>query len=237
MLNIIVFEDNEHEFQVLHKCLVEFFSRKSIEYKIDFRNTFPSDISDMLYYDIMFIDIELNEQSGIEFGYKLRQKYPDILIIITSSHPQYLIDGYKIDAKRYILKPIDKQLFDIEMEDVLSSSFFKQHFGFYDSNIAPYKIHYSEIMYVEFLDRKTHVHLLNGNILICTYTLKQWSTILNNKGFAQSHKSFIVNLYHISGFASDDKEIILSNDEKIPLSRHFKKVFQEDYYSHIHTLL
>ena len=90
----------------------------------------------LIKYDIIFLDIELEDKNGIEIGHEIRKKYPDLIIIIISRHPQYLIEGYRIDAKRYLLKPIDKKLFDIEMESILKSSSFKQHFGFYNKKYS-----------------------------------------------------------------------------------------------------
>lgn len=237
MLKILIFEDDKDEKKILRNYLSVYFTKRNIEYELEERDVFPSDLDFLLYYDILFLDIKLNEQNGINFGHEIKQFFPDIIIIITSKYPQYLIDGYKINATRYLLKPINQSVLEIEMDDILSSSVFKQHYGFYDENVANYKIHYREILYIEFSDRKTHVHLINNKILECQYSLRKWNEILQNKGFAQSYKSFIINFYYVTGITSDEKDIILSNNERIPISKHYKKSFQNLFYNHIHTVL
>lgn len=56
--------------------------------------------------DIVFMDIELQNENGLEVIDKYRQKYDSLNIMVTS-HPEYVTDGYKIKAFRYLCKPVD----------------------------------------------------------------------------------------------------------------------------------
>ena len=107
------------------------------------------------------------------------------------------------------------------MQSVLSTSF-KQQYGFFDKNISQYKIHYKDMLYIEFLNRHTIIHFVNNIEKKTTYPLKHWIEKLSNKGFGQPYKSFLVNLDYVSGFSSDGKDIIMNNGEKNPLSKNFK---------------
>lgn len=236
MLNIAVFEDNQNEQDILIQYMNRFFNERNAEYTIDCFSSFSEQFDYLIKYDILFLDIELGNKNGIHFGYEIRKKYPDLIIIITSKHPQYLIDGYRIDAKRYLLKPINQDLFNIEMDSILKSSSFKQNFGFYDKNIAPYKIHFCELMFIESIGRETYAHKVNGDIIECIYPLKKWIQLLNGKGFSHVHKSFIVNLGSIIKI-EEDCRIILSDNTIIPLSRHYKQNFYDNYYYHLRTVL
>ena len=236
MLNIAIFEDNQTDQKVLLQYTNSFFVERNSNYSIDCFSSFTDKLDYLIKYDIIFLDIELEDKNGIEIGHEIRKKYPDLIIIIISRHPQYLIEGYRIDANRYLLKPIDKNLFDREMESILKSSSFKQHFGFYNKNIAPYKIYYCELIYIESIGRKTYVHKMNGDIIECVHPLKEWIKRLDDKGFTQVHKSFIVNLEYIIKIENDSR-IILSDDNIIPLSRHYKQDFYDRYYYHLRTII
>lgn len=236
MLNIVVFEDNQNEQDKLLEYIDRFFTERNADYNIDCFNSISEKLDYLIKYDIIFLDIEINNRNGIDFGYKIRKNFPDLIIIIISKHPQYLIDGYRIDAKRYLLKPINQELFNIELDSVLKSSSFKQHFGFYDKNIAPYKIVYCDLIYIESIGRKTYAHKVNGDVIECIYPLKEWIQILNDKGFARTHKSFIVNLEYIIKI-EESKEIVLSDNNIIPLSRHYKQSFYDHYYYHLRTII
>ena len=108
---------------------------------------------------------------------------------------------------------IDEKVFNIEMQSVLSTSF-KQQYGFFDKKISQYKIHYKDMLYIEFLNRHTIIHFVNNIEKKTTYPLKYWIEELSNKGFGQPYKSFLVNLDYVSGFSSDGKDIIMNNGEK-----------------------
>lgn len=236
MVKILICEDNINDTKHLENLLISFLSKNHINYIIHTLKDFDIGTNYFFDYDLIFLDIELKGYNGIEIASKIREHNQDSIIIITSNYQKYLIYGYKIDAKRYLLKPIDQNIFNIEMQSVFSYSF-KQQYGFYDKKISPLKIHYKDILYVEFYDRHTVLHFLSGTKKSTTYPLKYWIEKLSDKGFSQPYKSFLVNLDYVSGFTSDGRDIILSNNETIPISKNFKKIFMEKYFANLHTIL
>lgn len=122
------------------------------------------------------------------------------------------------------------------MKNVLKTSF-KQSFGFLDHKISRSKIKYNQIFYVDFQDRVTLLHLKDGHVLKTPYTLKYWIDKLSDKGFSQPYRSYVVNLYQVSGFSKDKKDLVLLNDEKIPISKHFRKSFEEDYHKFLGRII
>lgn len=182
------------------------------------------------HFDLVFLDIELSNENGITIGKEIRKINSDIRIIIYSSYSKYLIEGYKIQADRYFLKPISQEDFNIEFENVIYR-YLKEYEGFYDKKICERKIYFKEILYIEFIDRKTQIHLLNSKKIITPYPLKYWEEKCIQQSFSKPHKSFLINLRHISGFSNHN--IILINTESLPLSKHFKKSFNEAYVNYL----
>lgn len=90
-------------------------------------------------------------------------------------------------------------------------------------------------MYIEFTNRKSVIHYLNGNTIESSCTLKYLYDKLKDHGFGYSYKAFLVNFEYISAIKKN--EIILINDESIPLSRHYKKEFENKYYYFLHEML
>lgn len=223
MLQIILFEDHPQDRSRLETVLAHYFSSRRLSYTVRAFSEFCDDLSVAQNADLVFLDMEVNTQNGIAFGKRLLARYPDLTIIITSSHPQYLIDGYKINARRYFLKPVDPEIFAFEMDDVLASPAFSNEQGVLDARLAPYKIRFDDILFIEYKDRKTHVALSNGETLSTTIALKEWLGMLDGRSFAQPYKCFIVNLRFVRAIESRD---VLVNDERIPLSKHFKASFQ-----------
>lgn len=230
MLKILIYEDNINDYQNLTRCIDSFFSQNNIDYSITQCNNSKFLFNVINNFDLLFLDIEIGEENGIEIGLKIRKSNPEIpRIIITSSFSKYLLDGYKINADRYFLKPIHQNEFNIEMDAILRK-YLNKYLGFYDPSISNQKILFKNIMYIEFSERKTKIHLINNRVLSTNYPLKHWINLLKNEyQFSQCHKAFIVNFYHISTF--QELDITLKNEVKIPLSRHFKKELKNNYYN------
>lgn len=231
MIKILVCEDDSNDIQNLIKCIDTFFTEKEIKYDVDLCENLDDLPKIIKNYDLMFLDIELGENNGINIGLKLRQYEFDCIIIITTLYAKYAIEGYKVKADRYFLKPIQQTEFNMELESLISH-YLQKFQGFYDNTIKSGKIYFNDILYIDFYNRKTRIHFLNGSVVETHYSLKYWIEYFNEYSFAQSHKSFVVNLENISGFTKQD--IILLNDELIPLSRNYKKTFNEKYDNNLH---
>ena len=67
--------------------------------------------------------------------------------------------------------------------------------------------------------------------------LEDWIEKLTEYGFAQPYKCYVVNLKYISGISKDERDLFLSNNEKIPLSKFYKKAFIDNYYRSLFKLL
>ncbi len=233
-MKILIYEDNETDLFKIKSCISNFFNEKKLKYEIDICPNSDYLFSKIEDYDLLFLDINLGNENGIDIGLQLRKKNIDCRIIITSNHPEYVYDGYKIAADRYFLKPIRQNEFNIEMETVVKQ-YLLGNMGIKDERISKRKIYFKEILYIDYYDRKTRLHLMNGNIINCTYSLKFWQDLLKDQPFGQSHKAFLVNFNYISGY--NNKEITLINDESIPLSRHHKKIFEQSYLEILHDLI
>ena len=225
-MKVLIYEDSQEDLDVLVEFLREFCKTRKI--KIDAKicknaNQIYNNIFDV---DLVFLDIEGLDTNGIEIGIKLREKNTDVRIVFISNYSKYLIDGYKALASRYFLKPLNWDFFQIELENVISD-YLLNNAGFLDLNISSKKIYYKDIMYVEFKNRKTYLNFTSGKIIETNYPLKYWYENLNRFSFAQPYKSYIVNLKQVSNITT--QEIILLNNESVPLSRLYKKDFENKY--------
>ena len=72
-------------------------------------------------YHMLFLDIEIQEENGIEIAMELRKRLPDMIIVVITSYLKYSLEGYKIQASRYLLKPIHETLLYSELDEILQS--------------------------------------------------------------------------------------------------------------------
>lgn len=233
-MKILIFENNESDIKRLKTCISNFFNKYQLEYSVDSSSNKEYLFSSINEYDLLFLDISIGDENGINLGLELRDRNVECKIIILSNHPDYVFEGYKIKAERYFIKPIKQIEFDIEMETIIKN-YLKNNMGIMDKKLCYKKIYFKDILYIDYYDRKTRIHLLNGKIINTTYTVKYWLDILKNQPFGQSHKAFLVNFNYISEIKTN--EIKLINDETVSLSRHHKKSFEQDFLCCMHDLI
>lgn len=233
MIKNIIIDDNTSDANKLYILLRNFYSSENIENSITIESEVQISNIDFANFDFLFLDIELKEKSGLDIGEKIRKQNNNLIIIITSNYPQYLVEGYKIEAKRFFIKPIDKQLFNYEMGKIIQHHI-ELNSGFINHKISPHKIHYHKIIFIEFLDRSTILHFNNGKEIKTNYPLKYWIEFLDEMNFKQPYKCYLVNLKHVSSITKDGKHLYLSNGLKLPVSRKYRKIFKEQYYSFLY---
>lgn len=219
MLHCIIIDDNRSDAQDIKEKSELCFNNLAIDYTFKVTSD-PKDILDNPFsYDFVFLDIELNQlENGIELGKKIKELNRDIHIIITSAYKEYLIDGYRIDADRYVLKPINQRQFEIDMKGVLDR-YFKEEAGFYDETICPSKIMIKNIMYVDFQDKHSILVLKNNRKFKTKYPLKYWEEKLAPYRIVRAYKSILVNCDYIEDILNQD--VLLTDEIKLPVSRNY----------------
>lgn len=235
MIKVLICEDDLKDRRILIEYLQSYFKKNKIDVEINVLNDYKSSRY-LEEYDFIFLDIKLGDVNGIDFARRIREKNHDSIIVITSNYQKYLIEGYTIEAQRYFLKPIEKEVFEEQMDKLLFR--YKDRFyGFYDEKLSRKRIYYKDILYIEFLDRHTILNFTNGNKIQTNYALKYWMEKTKGYTFCQSYKSFYVNLDYVTGFSKDWKDIFISNGERLPLSKKYKKEFTNEYFMHLHKSL
>ena len=229
-MKILIYEDNQDELKVLEDCLREFFAQRHVKCEIHAYQE-----SWRIYYelddcDVVFLDIEGMNENGIDVGVRVRSRNKEVRIIFITNYSQYLIQGYKASANRYLLKPINKKEFMMEFESAIHD-YLEKYQGFVDLTIYPKKIYYQNVMYIQYEDRKTWIYLNNGRRVPTDYPLKYWIAKLDGMLFAQTYKSSIVNIRYVKSY--DRWNVYLKNGQDVPLSRNYKKGLEEMYYENI----
>lgn len=234
MMNILIYDDNLKDIEHLSFCLNGLFQKTNLDYQTHICKSKTEVIQNISKADLLFLDMEIHNEKGIDLGLELNTINHNCRIVITTSYSKYAIDGYKIHADRYFIKPINQLEFNLEMRAVIKK-YIKKSVSIYDDKISPYKIFVQDILYIEFIDRKSIVHALDGKTTVTNCTLKYWYEKLKEYGFGYPYKAYLVNFEYISAFKKN--EIILVNNDVIPLSRHYKKEFDQKYNDFLQDML
>jgi|TARA_B110000967_G_scaffold68139_1_gene70400 DNA-binding LytR/AlgR family response regulator len=179
--------------------------------------------------DLMFLDIEMPEITGLSFVKSLEHKP---LFMFTTAYPDYALEGFELDAIDYLLKPIAYDRFEKGVEkaleyykikqnlDVAESDLENEHF-FVKANQKLIKLSYSEIYYVEAFADYVKIFLADKKI-VTLQTMKNMERKLPPEMFSRVHRSFIVNRNHVASFSTSACEV---NEVKIPIGKNYKEAF------------
>lgn len=181
--------------------------------------------------DIVFLDIEMSGISGVEAAERLREKYPDIIIIFVSSYREYISEAFRLEALHFIVKPIKKE--DFKEVFIRALKKYNENHAFVIStwlNVR-HKIPVKEITYIEGYHRDVTIHTACGKEYKSSGKLSDILKTVETNGFIQVHQGYIVNMAYID--CVDGNEIVLTGDIKIPISARKKSAAIKTFDSYI----
>lgn len=225
-MRIWVFEDSEQDEKILEEGLKKLLARANLTCEIEWFRQAELPAGDPAA--LAFIDVELQEKSGLELASELKKRSPHLMTVLMSAFPHYSIQGYKTGAVRFLAKPLSDaslaETLDRDFLASLSSDPVLIHKSFPGGSLKA-----SSVIYIEFTDRRTEAHLASGRVLSCPLSLREWAALCEGLPFEQCYKSILVNLAWVQEIDLPRMTILLKNGESIPLSRHYRKQFVQEY--------
>lgn len=208
-------EEKEKQFCIRTFCRADAF----LEY------IFENDV-DILFLDILFKD---EDKNGIDVAKEVRKRNHKTKIIFLTSAEQYAIQGYAVEASGYFVKPVSYDILCGKLDKLFLE--LESAVGFAEKTDQGYVFFdYSEIMYIETENRKTHIHTISGDY-ISVQTMKKQEKIFCDKRFMRCHSSYIVNFQYIKRI--DGTDIFMKNGDRISLSKYKKRKFMDSFMEYL----
>ncbi|MGJ1414324.1 LytR/AlgR family response regulator transcription factor [Sphingobacterium multivorum] len=150
--------------------------------------------------DLIFLDIDMLEINGIDFAKNLN---PRPLLIFTTAHKEYAIDGFELDSVDYLLKPFDFTRFERAIDKAMTRSASQSHRPFLIVNMEyqRIKIYLDEIECLESMQDYIKIHLIQGKTILTLSTMKAMLDRLPPNQFIRIHRSFVIAVKHIITFS------------------------------------
>ena len=189
--------------------------------------------------DLIFADINMPDLNGVDFVRALPDRQ---MVIFTTAYSEYAVEGFKLDAVDYLLKPFSfadfsrsaakaNSLYELRQnrrsEPQETASEATPRDKEYISVKADYKVslvRIAEIIYLESEGEYVRMHLADGSTITTLFRLKNMETALPAESFMRVHRSYIVNLRAIKAYVKG--RIFLSDNEYIPIGENYKEAFQ-----------
>lgn len=209
--------------------LIKFLDRFSEEHGEEIRYTWYQGTHTFLseyhfQFDLVFMDIELDDGNGMETAMKLRKRDPEVTLIFITHLAQYAVQSYEVDALDYILKPVGYPAFALKMlRAVRYINKNKLQDVMINSGEQMIRLSINSIKYVEIYKHHIVYHTEKGDYE--TYgVLKTVEEVLPKDCFFRLGSSHIVNLRQIDQVNSSS---VVIEGKEIPVSRLKKKKFME----------
>lgn len=205
MTNVLVLEDCK----VQRKSLVHMLLKTEFNLKIYEADNVNEalEICKNTYIDLFFVDIALNNSSGLDFALKIRsiEEYKLSWIIFTTTHINYMIQAFKeVHCYDYILKPYNPEkimeITKIILENTPSKdcNYNNEKKVVFNNKGIDVIISTSDIIFLEVNIRNCIIHTKVGKLELSRVTLKKALELINETFILKSHKAFAININYIT---------------------------------------
>jgi two-component system, LytTR family, response regulator LytT len=182
--------------------------------------------------EVLFIDINMPDLSGMDFVKSLTEKP---YIVFTTAYSEYAVEGFRVDAVDYLLKPVGyadflkaankvKALIDLKTNNLPESIAATPDHLFVKSDYKLIRIELANIKYIESMHEYIKIHLVVGKPVMTMLSMKAIEEHLPAAQFMRVHRSYIVNLSKIS--VVERSRIVFEGDIFIPVTEQYKPAFQ-----------
>lgn len=229
MIKIAICDDDEQFVRQLERYLLDYAKKKEITV-----NIYPffgseelfSSIQEEGLFDILFLDIELTSETGIDIGRRLRSdlKNEVMQIVYVSVNEQYALQLFNIRPMNFLVKPVDYQKVAYIMDEY--ERLFQFHNTYFTYNIGKrkYKMNENYILYFQSQGKKIQMVTKDGTEEFYG-KLSDIIPQLSMHTFCVVHKSFVINMRYVERYRNDS--ILMTNGDEIPISQSMKQGVKE----------
>ncbi len=232
MYRVAICDDEATSLQINEALTAQVLTEAGIEYETvcftDMQSMIDTLSRKEVQYDVLLCDILAVGMNGIEAAKELRRLGESLSIIFISSTAEYALEGYQVDALRYIQKPIQIE----KLKEALISAYrMKDTKGdtlTFQVGDKLYKIPFGEIEYLESQGRETIVSTINEQISV-HMKFSDMEQLLPEDSFVRCHRSYIINMHYVKDLAR--YRFLTKRGVEIPVSQlqyvDVKKKFME----------
>lgn len=181
------------------------------------------------HFDILILDIRMEEMKGIEVAKALRVKQENTVLIFVTALKEYVPEAFDVAAFHYLLKPVPAEKFCKVFEDACREverlEGLKSEQLFFQTRSRSFTVQKKEILYVESRKRKVDIHTLRECFTV--YATMRYMEEQLGGDFYRCHRGYLVNMAYVKEYETD--VIHLKNGEKVYMARDKYSEFAKAY--------
>ena len=230
MYNVGVCDDTEEERLQAAEYAGRFFDREGIEVRIETYASGRELLESDREYDLYLLDVLMPGMSGIDTAQALAEAKGRPVVIFITSSLESAVEGYRVEAAGFILKPVEEESFWATMERVV-----RRRLGVKKAvlpvvhNRVNVELPLERLAWFENRLHRVFVKLADGEILSVNQKLSELQLVLEpHSQFLRCHQSYLVNLDYVDKL--EDSCFYMKDGQVIPISRNFYKQSKNAYY-------
>ncbi|WP_373486159.1 LytR/AlgR family response regulator transcription factor [Acetobacterium malicum] len=183
-------------------------------------------------FNIIFLDIYLEEGNGIEIGKELRNRGEDCQMVFITSSRDFAIEGFELSARHYIIKPIVEDKIVEALNRCLAMLAEDMKAIQIPVGKLEIALRLKDIIYVEVFNKVSVIHTTNEEIK--TYLpLSQLENLLGGTPFLRCHRCSIINMNYVADHTTAD--FIMKNGDRVGIPRSNSVVVRQQYLDYVFT--
>ena len=230
MIEVAVCEDSEIDRGMLEEIIGFLMTDRGLEY-----NMTPFSNGEGLVagyknhpFDLIFLDVMMNEIDGIETGKMIRQMDKNVEIVYCTSSSDFAIAAYEVHAMGYLLKPYEPGRIGAVIDYYVQKHPQKnQNYIEVKSRRKSLIIPYKDIINMESDNKVVYIYTTTLGIVKVYNKLDVFEKELSDDRFLRCHQSYLVNMQYVAGLV--DSDFIMINDKMIPIRKSGRKLIVKKY--------
>lgn len=204
---------------------------KSLDLKVDVFGDGSSLLENMARtsYDLVVLDIEMPGLNGIETARRLRTLSEKTAIVFLTSHIEYALEGYEVNALRYLTKPASVEKLSEIITYLIEREQKNKKLVIRDAEDVV-TVNVSDIFYMEAQNQNIRI-VTERSTYYNRYNLADYEQELSAYGYFRIHRSYLVNLAHVVRICG--REVYMTDETHLPISRTREKQFRDALYQYV----
>lgn len=181
-------------------------------------------------YDVIFLDISMRGQNGMELARKIREKEKDVVLVFVTSDASYVFDGYEVGAYRYLMKPVDeKKLWEILDYARMQREVEEENYILVKKDSQSVRVNLNDVLYMEAQKHYVNLYLEDQESMNIKTVFTELLQEMQEKSdtVLATHRSYAVNIEKVVRIGRT--ECVLADGSVIPVSRSFYKEVNEAF--------
>ena len=226
-LNIFIADDDPKITQTLECIIRDWEDQYRHEINLQTKNDLKGvEVTSLILYDLIILDIEIGSVNGIEFARTLRQAGSDATIAFISNYEKYAIEGYSTHAISYLLKPVSpEKVFSLLDETFSRIGDYNSKTIWVSSGGSHRFISTSSILFITIFGKSLEIHLLD-KVEAYIMPLRSIEPQLPGTSLFRCHKSYIVNIEYVTGMSGNNL-FVGPDEEHVPIGRVYKEIVKK----------